>query len=276
MLSHFRFAALLAVLLALPAGAQTTPYPRSGFRAQLTTVAHNVQGTVSVVDADTLLVEHFSYDGGGLSVYFYLGAQNTPGAFSAGLQIGPQLLGSVFQNASFSLDLPAGATLDGYNAISVWCVAANTSFGHGAFAALPPARYCSAKLNSQGCTPQISFVGSPSAASATAFTIDASKVINNKLGLLLYGRRRIDTPFSGGLLCVAAAVRRSPAQNSAGNPGGDDCSGSYSLDFNALIQSGLNPALTPGALVCAQYWQRDPNSSFGVGLSDALGFYIAP
>ena len=276
MIRHFALPACIGLALALPAWSQAAPYPRSGFRAQLQTFAHNVQGSVTIVDADTLLIEHFYYDGGGASVYFYLGAQNTQPAFNFGLSIGPQLLGSVFNDASFLLDLPVGTTLDGYNAVSVWCVLAQSSFGNGAFAAVPPATYCNAKLNSQGCTPQIGFNGLPSATSSAPFTISATQVINNKAGLLIYGQNSANTPFAGGVLCVGSPLRRTAAQNSAGSMGTSNCTGSYSFDFGAQIQSGMNPALQPGNLVYAQYWQRDPQSSFGVGLSDGLAFHIAP
>ena len=47
--------------------------PGVGYKASLSTNSHNVSGTVSVVDADTLLVEDFTFDGAGISVFFYLG-----------------------------------------------------------------------------------------------------------------------------------------------------------------------------------------------------------
>lgn len=201
------------------------------------------------MDQDTLLIEHFYYDGGGASVYFYLGAQNTTQAFSTGLRIGPQLLGSVFNDASFLLDLPAGTTLDAYNAVSVWCVLAGFSFGNGHFVAVPPATYCSAKQNSQGCTPQVGYSGSPSATSTGAFTIVATQMINSKAGLLLYGHNGANLPFSGSVLCIGAPLRRTGVQNSGGNMAVADCSGSYGFDFRAEIQSGSNPMLLPGTSV---------------------------
>ncbi|TWT34002.1 Electron transfer DM13 [Posidoniimonas corsicana] len=136
-----------AALLLAPA-AQGQPGP--GWLANLSTVAHDVSGTVLVVDEDTLQVNHFTYDGGGISVYLYLGAADTTADFTAGLEIGPQLLGSEFDGTQppLVIDLPAGQTIDGWNAISVWCDAVGVSFGSGAFH--PPVGEIPGDFNTDG------------------------------------------------------------------------------------------------------------------------------
>ena len=139
-----------------------------------------------------------------------------------------------------------------------------------------PADYCVGKPNSQGCTPKIDFVGTPSASNATPFLITAGEALNNKTGFLVYGFAPASTPFMGGTLCFAGTLKRTPAQGSGGNPPPNDCSGSYVLDFNARIQSGIDANLVVGKNVYAQYYMRDPGASFGVGLSDALAFTICP
>lgn len=141
-----------------------------------------------------------------------------------------------------------------------------------------PAVYCTAKTNSQGCTPAMAFQGGPSASSGAAFDVTASELINNQNGLLFYGFGQAATSFQGGTLCVAAPVTRTSGQNSGGNVPPDDCSGTYTLDFNALIQSGADPLLGVGATVYAQYWGRDTAdpTGFGSALTDALGFTILP
>jgi hypothetical protein len=129
--------AILAVVTALstPAAAQLTS-PQVGWQAELSRLAHNVSGTVTILDENTIQVDDFTYDGAGLDVYFYLGRENTKPAFGAGLQIGPQLLGSMFtgNGPPLVIDLPAGQTLEGWNAISVWCVTVAVNFGSGTFA----------------------------------------------------------------------------------------------------------------------------------------------
>ena len=138
-----------------------------------------------------------------------------------------------------------------------------------------PLIYCTAKMNSQGCTPAIGWTGAPSSSSARPFTIEAALVLNNKNGILFYGTSgSAALPFQGGTLCAALPVVRTPAQPSGGNPPPDDCSGSFSFDFNAWMQGDNDPQLGPGVRVSAQYWYRDPAASFTTGLTDALEFTI--
>ncbi len=141
-----------------------------------------------------------------------------------------------------------------------------------------PSVYCTAKVNSQGCTPHIGFSGSPSVSSLVPFLVSASSVLNQKNGLVFYGYGPDALPFQGGTLCVAPPVTRTSLLSSGGNPPRDDCSGAYAFDFNAWIQAGVDPALVAGAQVHAQYWTRDPldPTGFGTGLTDALEFTIQP
>ena len=138
--------------------------------------------------------------------------------------------------------------------------------------------YCTAKVNSLGCTPMIDFIGTPSATSPDPFTITGSTVLNFRNGLLFYGYLGpASAPFFGGTLCVQPPLRRTGVQNSGGTmPPAMDCSGLYSFDFNALIQSSVDPLLVPGQQINAQYWSRDPLhlDGTGVGLTDAIEFVI--
>ncbi|MBL8802367.1 MAG: VCBS repeat-containing protein [Planctomycetes bacterium] len=136
--------------------------------------------------------------------------------------------------------------------------------------------YCSAKLNSQGCTPTVEALGTPSASVLAPFRIRARNVLNNKLGLLFYGFAPDAAPFQGGHLCVQQPLRRTPVQDSEGNLSPDDCSGLYSFDFNHHIRSGIDPLLGPGVAVYAQYWSRDPASPSTTGLTNAVSFVICP
>ena len=127
-----------------------------------------------------------------------------------------------------------------------------------------PVVYCTAKVNSLGCTPTIGSIGVPSPTATSGFVVRATNVLNNKNGLLFYGvSGRATTAFQGGTLCVKSQIKRTPSVNSGGNPPPNDCSGVYALDMNAFAHGALGgtplPALTvPGTTVNCQWWGRDP------------------
>ena len=104
-------------------------------------------------------------------------------------------------------------------------------------------------------------------------------MLNNKSGLFFYGLNgQIGAPFQGGFLCVKNPIKRSSVQSSNGNPPPNDCSGTYAVDFNALIAAGSDPDLVAGAQVWLQYWSRDPGFAppDNTGLTDALAATICP
>ena len=146
----------------------------------------------------------------------------------------------------------------------------------------PPVGYCTPKVNSLGCTPQIGFSGThPSASAQSGFTVTGSNVRNQKPGLMLYSLTGRDaTPFGGGTLCVLAPVRRSGQLSSGGSPSGNDCTGAYSLDLNAFIAGGTgDPGLAvPGNTVRMQFWGRDQGfpAPDNVTLTAGLEAQIAP
>ena len=141
-----------------------------------------------------------------------------------------------------------------------------------------PHVYCTAKVNSQGCTPTIGFAGDPSATSGAPFLITGTNIINQKLGLMFYGYDSSFTPFQGSTICVKPPLRRMPGQNSGGSVSGNDCSGTLSTDFNVRIRSGSDSLLVPGATISTRWYYRDPHDAagYGTGLTDALRFAICP
>ena len=124
-------AVMLATVLGLAARAQDL-YPRSGWVAEIQPGLHSVEALVTIIDERTLLVEHFTYDGTAPLVYFYLGASDDDSAFDNGLQLEP-LLDRPYDDETLTLTLPEGETLDGYDAIAVWCVLFGVNFGSAPF-----------------------------------------------------------------------------------------------------------------------------------------------
>jgi hypothetical protein len=146
--------------------------------------------------------------------------------------------------------------------------------------------YCTAKVNSLGCTPAISAIGEPHASQSSGFRIRCAQARNQKLGLLLYtvNGSQGSTPFQCGTLCIGpAGLKRAPSMSSGGSATGDDCSGLYSIDMNAFAAgaAGGNPAPElhqPGTLVHAQWWGRDPGFAppCNTMLSDAIQYIVEP
>jgi hypothetical protein len=131
--------------------------------------------------------------------------------------------------------------------------------------------YCTAKVNSQGCTPAIGYVGTPSLTGSDDFYIEASNVLNYRAGLLIWSRSPDAKPFLGGVLCVSPPIRRTTLQDSAGNPGEEDCSGTYEFHMSQAYMAAY--AIGCGDTVYAQYWSRDPLSvPHPAGLTDAIEF----
>jgi len=153
----------------------------------------------------------------------------------------------------------------------------STGMGSGCLAIIeeaggtpPPTIYCTAKLNSLGCTPAIGY-GGPTIqplSGANDYDVDVVQLVNNKNGIVFYGYAPHNFPFQGGWLCVTPPILRTPVQQTGGNPPPNDCSGQLVLRVNDL--AGVNHA--PASVVYFQGWSRDPAdpTGFGTSLSDAI------
>lgn len=106
-------------------------HARVGQVATLSTLAHNVSGTATIIDDCTIVVSSFNYDGGGPTVYFYGGKggnYDTP----TGFPIGGLLTGAYVDN-TLMLTLPEDKSLDDLDGIAVWCADFKVDFGSGMF-----------------------------------------------------------------------------------------------------------------------------------------------
>jgi uncharacterized delta-60 repeat protein len=146
-----------------------------------------------------------------------------------------------------------------------------------------PQSYCTAKVNTLGCSAHLTFTGLPSAAATSGFTVSALPLRNQKSGLFFYSTLGAASgPFQGGYFCAQPPVRRAPLTTSGGNSAPpDDCSGVIAMDFNAFAHGVLGgvPApelLVPGTDVYCEVWSRDPGASFQTNLSSALHFTVLP
>lgn len=136
--------------------------------------------------------------------------------------------------------------------------------------------YCTAKVNSLGCTPAIAVTGGASYSSNTPCVVSASNIVAQRLGLLFYGYGAGNAPFQGGFLCVQPPTLRTLIQNSGGTPAGGDCTGTFAFDMNAHIQSFVDAGLYPGREVYTQYWSRDPASASTTNLTNGAKLTICP
>jgi len=108
-------------------------------------------------------------------------------------------------------------------------------------------------------------------------TTRVAKLVNSSCGTLSCSQDDFhDPPFSGGFLCVQAALLRTPVTLTGGTVGGNDCTGVMTRDFNAWIASGADPALARGVEVWAQFYSRDPGFAppNNVNITEALDFVI--
>ena len=140
-----------------------------------------------------------------------------------------------------------------------------------------PDGYCTAQVNSLGCTPSLTFAGNSSASSTSGFVVSVERLLNQKSGLFFYGTSGVaNVPFHGGTLCVAGPLARSALLTTGGSAlPANDCSGALAIDFNALASNSSTLA-QPGTTVYVQAWSHDPGAPSTANLSGALHFVVLP
>ena len=134
--------------------------------------------------------------------------------------------------------------------------------------------YCVGKLNSAGCVPSIGTNGLPPSISSADFRVSCILALNQKSGLMFFGRRPLATPFQGGTLCVGLPTTRTTLSNSGGSLSGSNCTGTYDFAFDSATLAALS--LSAGDQIFCQWWMRDPASPSTTGLSNALVVTFEP
>ncbi len=132
--------------------------------------------------------------------------------------------------------------------------------------------YCTGKTNSLGCVPSIGTNGVQPDKSNGNFTVTCSNVLNQKSGLLFWSLGSSATPFQGGTKCVSSPTLRTSTISSGGAATGNSCTGTYAFTFTTAYMNAQG--IVPGQTLYAQWWMRDPASSFSTGLSNGLRFTV--
>ena len=125
-----------------------------------------------------------------------------------------------------------------------------------------PVIYCTSKVNSLGCAPQMAYSGSPSLSGPDDLALSCTNLRNRVHGRFVWSLASNSVPFSGGTLCVAAPATRTTGALSGGSPAPvKDCSGSFTWSFSQAYLAAN--ALGAGTTFYTQYVGRD--FAFGPG-----------
>ena len=109
--------------------------PGVGWVAELEGTAHDVAGRAVIVDENTIEIQDFVYDGGGVNARIFLLADGAE--FDRDIELTDNLVGTSFDNETLTLTLPDDVAFEDFNLITLWCVPFAVSFGNGVFE--PPA-----------------------------------------------------------------------------------------------------------------------------------------
>jgi len=141
--------------------------------------------------------------------------------------------------------------------------------------------YCTAGSSTNGCTPSMSTLGTPSVSQPWGYFLRCGGLEGKKSSLIFYGVSGAQVVLfdsnSTSLFCVKAPVQRVAFLNSGGAVG--QCNGAVQTDilqFWSQNPSALGAPFSPGATVNAQTWYRDPPAPKASNLSNALQFVTVP
>jgi hypothetical protein len=140
-------------------------------------------------------------------------------------------------------------------------------------------RYCTPGTSASGCQAIVTACGTPSATASSGFTLAVEDLEGSSHGLFFFGsngRQANSWGNSSSFQCVVPPVHRTGVMKGVGTPGA--CDGSFSKDFNAYWQQKPNHNPGAGALVQAQLWYRDKDSTSNqtTSFSDAIEVLVTP
>lgn len=135
--------------------------------------------------------------------------------------------------------------------------------------------YCTAKVSSNFCVPQVESSGAPNVSAPAGFAIFTSHMESQRNALTFFGTTGAASfPFQGGFLCVQPPLFRLEVQNSGGS---GTCQGSIGYTLaDVLAHASGGGFVTAGSLVYCETWCRDPGDPTGSSLSNALRFQVCP
>ncbi|XP_032665653.1 protein Skeletor, isoforms B/C isoform X1 [Odontomachus brunneus] len=98
---------------------------------KLSELHHGVSGEVYAVDARTLFIKDFTYDGEGPAAFFYAGTSKSPNSngFRVRDERGTTNVLKRYRKKDITLTLPDGKTLNNIKWFSVWCDEFSVNFG---------------------------------------------------------------------------------------------------------------------------------------------------
>ncbi|MEN0067395.1 MAG: DM13 domain-containing protein [Myxococcota bacterium] len=108
-----------------------TEIPGVGWEAVFETFSHDVAGRAVIVDEQTIELQDFTYDGGGVNARLFL--LPAGGDFTDDFELTDNLVGTEFDNDTLVIDIPEDAPFEDWNLITLWCVPFRVDFGSGVF-----------------------------------------------------------------------------------------------------------------------------------------------
>lgn len=132
-------AVILTVILPAPVADAQCGSAYAGWEATLEhSATYGIDGVGVIVDAGTIRVDNFSYNGMGPDVFFYLGRSRSHADLSNGIAISERL-DRAYSNETVVLTVPPGVDLGEYRALSVWCRMFSVDFSSATFEPTTPA-----------------------------------------------------------------------------------------------------------------------------------------